>query len=308
MTHLSSVNTEILEKGLRKVAADQYRDLKKFYPDLCAVMSTQTLHEYDEVYNGLGKFEELTIGEDESPNEDNISALGKVTYTVRDFGKTIRIGKNLFSDNQYKEQVMNPLLKKGKAVGRAANATVETDIANIYNRAFNSSYTGGYDTNELCATDHDVTTGNSTNLLAVAQDFDIDALEDAMEIADLMQNDRGIPIAADYKMISAHPSEKVQVLSTIESELRPETSLNTKNVVTRYGLGTQFNPYYSDEDAWFLHLNDPDENGVKMFEREDLSIWKFEKDDNLRYKVIFTMRYSYGWTDWRYVIGTPGAT
>lgn len=306
--HLSVNNENILEQGLRKVAADQYKDLPKLYTDICAVLSTQMLHEYDDVYGGLGKFEEMGSGENETPNEDNVSELGKVTYTVRDFGKTIYIGKKLFSDNLYKEQVMNTLYKKGLEVARAANAKVETDIANIYNRAFNSSYTGGYDSDTLCATDHTTTSGNTTNQLAVAQDFSVDALEDAIEIARLMETDRGIPVNLQPKKILAYPGDEGAVLTALESQKRPGVANNDVNWITKFGLTAQFNPYLTDTDAWFLLLEDPFENGVKMFWRENLDIWKREKDDALRYKIIFTMRYSYGWTDWRTVIGTPGAS
>lgn len=303
--HLSVNNENILNEGLRKVAVDEYDKYPKQFTSICTVESTSKKYEYDDVYNGLGRFEETSENEDAS--EDNIAELGKVTYTVRDFAKKLYIGKDLFEDELY--AVHKPLYKKGAEVAFAAAETQELDVANIYNRAFNSSYTSGYNAEVLCESGHESTTGtDQSNILATAQDFSVDALVDAIEQAALTKNDRGLPVYMKPKMILAYPGEMDAVWTTLESKLRPDVSTNNTNWITKYNLEAQFNPRLTDTDAWFLLLEDPMGAGVKMFQRENLNIWKNEKDDRLRYKIIFSMRYSLGWTDWRYVIGTPGAS
>lgn len=303
-THLSVNNENILNEGLLKVAVDEYVKYPKQFSEICMVESSTKKYEYEDVYNGLGRFTETD--ENEDADEDNIEELGKVTYTVRDFSKKIFIGADLFADELY--DVHKPLYKKGAAVAFAAAETQELDIANIYNRAF-ATYTGGYNAEVLCESGHESTTGtDQSNILAVAQDFSVDALVDAIELAALTKNDRGLPVYMTPKMILAYPGEMDAVITTLESELRPDVSTNNKNWVTKFNLATQFNPRLTDTDAWFLILEDRFGNGVKMFERQGLGIWKSEKDDRRRYKIIFDMRYSYGWTDWRYVIGTPGAS
>ena len=62
----------------------------------------------------------------------------------------------------------------------------------------------------------------------------------------------------------------------------------------------------SDSDAWYVKTDVPD--GLKMFQRTAMK--KGMEGDfetgNIRYKV--RERYSFGWTDWRGVFGSEGAS
>jgi hypothetical protein len=55
--------------------------------------------------------------------------------------------------------------------------TKENVAANVYNRAFNTSYTGG-DGKALLVTDHPSLSGNQSNTLATAADMSEASLED----------------------------------------------------------------------------------------------------------------------------------
>jgi len=63
--------------------------------------------------------------------------------------------------------------------------------------------------------------------------------------------------------------------------------------------------YLTDNDAWFIKTEVP--NGLKQFVRAPIKT-AMEGDfetGNVRYKA--RERYSFGWSDWRGVFGSPGA-
>ena len=69
--------------------------------------------------------------------------------------------------------------------------------------------------------------------------------------------------------------------------------------------GYSINHYLTDSDAWFLTTDVP--NGLKHFVRTPVSSGMegdFESG-NVRYKA--RERYSFGFSDWRGIYGSPGA-
>ena len=82
------------------------------------------------------------------------------------------------------EERINNLYKKlanarAKSLGFSMRQTKENVAANVYNRATNSSYTGG-DGQVLCCTTHPSNAGNQSNILSPAADISENALEDLM--------------------------------------------------------------------------------------------------------------------------------
>ena len=89
---------------------------------------------------------------------------------------------------------------------------------------------------------------------------------------------------------------------------RVGTADNDINALVSKGMipqGYVVNNFLTDTDAWFLKTDAP--NGMKMFTRAPIST-AMEGDfdtGNVRYKA--RERYSFGWSDWRGIFGTPGA-
>jgi phage major head subunit gpT-like protein len=91
--------------------------------------------------------------------------------------------------------------RKAQGLAFSMRQTKEIVAANIYNRAFNSSYTGG-DGKELLATDHPLFAGGTfANELATAADLSEAAVEQAhIDIAGFV-NDRGLLISVRPKTL-----------------------------------------------------------------------------------------------------------
>ena len=94
----------------------------------------------------------------------------------------------------------------------------------------------------------------------------------------------------------------------MKSAGRVETADNDINAVKSMGMipeGYAVNNYLTDTDAWFIKTDVP--NGMKHFQRAAVAT-SMEGDfetGNVKYKA--RERYSFGWSDWRGIFGSPGA-
>ena len=184
-------------------------------------------------------------------------------------------------------------------------AAKQTKGANVYNRAFNASYTGG-DGVVLCSTAHPLQDGSTlSNRFTTAAELSETSLEDALiQIAGLT-DDRGIPVALQAKSMHI-PRQLVFVAERLmASPYRVGTADNDVNAVVSKGMipeGYFTNHRFTNAKHWFLRTDVP--NGMKHFNRTPVST-AMEGDfetGNVRYKS--RERYSFGWSDWRAVFGT----
>ncbi len=155
-----------------------------------------------------------------------------------------------------------------KALARSMANTKQVKAAAVLNNAFSSSSAGG-DGKELCATDHPIVAGTDRNELSTAADLNETSLEQSLIDIAAFTDERGLKIAAR----------------------------GVKSYVV--------NNYLTDTDAFFIKTDVP--NGLKHFVRSPLKT-AMEGDfttGNVRYKA--RERYSFGFSDWRGIFGSPGA-
>lgn len=206
------------------------------------------------------------------------------------------------ADNLYSEVSM----ARASSLAFSMAQTRENVGANVYNRAFNSSYTGG-DGKELCATDHGSLTGNQSNELATAADLSEASLEDlTIQIMDAV-NSRGLKISLQPKSLIVPTALVYDAQRILESTLRVGTADNDVNALKSMGIIPEIvvNNYLTDSDAWFIRTNAP--SGLCWFDREPVQFTKDEDFDTDNAKAKAYMRFVPFWGDWRGVYGTPGA-
>jgi len=213
------------------------------------------------------------------------------------------ITREMVDDDQY--AVVGQ--RKAQGLAFSMRQTKEIVAANVYNRAFNSSYVGG-DGKELLATDHPLFAGGTwSNELATAADLSEAALEQAhIDIAGFT-NDRGLLIAVKPKTLIVPRQLMFEAKRILAPDGRPGTDTNDVNAMKAMGLVPEVvvNHYLTDTDAWFLRTNAP--HGMKHWERR-ADAFDMDNDfdtENAKYKA--TARYSFGWTDPRGLFGSPGA-
>jgi hypothetical protein len=288
--------------GINAWYGKAYEDYPVEYTDLFDTFQSSKAYEEDVMVSSFGlapvKNEGAAIQYD-SEQQGFISRYSHVTYALG-----FIITREMFDDDQY--DIVGQ--RRAQALARSMRQTKETVAANVYNRAFNSSYTGG-DGKELCATDHpNVAGGTWANELTTAADLSEASLEQA--VIDMMSwtDDRGLLIAAMPEKLII-PSELVfEAERILESPLRVGTADNDANALKNLGKfrgGVTVNHYLTDADAWFIRTNIS--NGMKHFERKADSFAEDNDFDTDNAKFKASARYSFGWSDPRGIFGSPGA-
>lgn len=222
-------------------------------------------------------------------------------YTHVVYGLGYIVTQEELEDNQYEELSR----KRIRGLTFSHRQSEEIVHANIFNRAFSSSYTGG-DAKELIATDHPTLNGSQSNELAVAADFSEAALEDILIQIRQAKNDRGLRIALQPQKLVIPNSLMFDAERVLKSELRSGTANNDMNAVRgKLPGGIVVNDYFTDTDAWFVLTDCP--NGLMHFTRRPMKFTQDNDFDTENAKAKSTHRYSVGWTDWRAAYGSEGA-
>ena len=229
------------------------------------------------------------------------------TYTARYTNETIALAFAL-TEEAVEDNLYDKLSTRyTKALARSMANTKQVKAANILNRAFNASFLGG-DSKELCATDHPTLSGTQKNELTTAADLNETSLEQMLiDIAD-MKDERGLKIALRGMKMIIPVNLQFVAERLMKSAGRVGTADNDINAIKNMGMvpeGYVVNNFLTDTDAFFIKTDAP--NGLKHFVRAPIRT-AMEGDfdtGNVRYKA--RERYSYGWSDWRGIFGSPGA-
>ena len=229
------------------------------------------------------------------------------TYTARYTHETIALAFSL-TEEAVEDNLYDKLSTRyTKALARSMANTKQVKAANVLNRAFNNSYLGG-DDKELCATDHPTLSGDQKNELSTAADLNETSLEQMLiDIAD-MKDERGMKIALRGMKMIIPVNLQFVAERLMKSAGRVGTADNDINAIKSMGMvpeGYVVNNFLTDTDAFFIKTDAP--NGLKHFVRAPIRT-AMEGDfdtGNVRYKA--RERYSFGWSDWRGIFGSPGA-
>ena len=134
------------------------------------------------------------------------------------------------------------------------------------------------------------------------------SLEQAViDIADF-KDERGIKVNAQARKLIIPPALQFVADRLMGTPGRVGTSDNDINAIRNMGMvseGYTVNHYLTDTDAFFIKTDVP--NGLKHFVRTPVQT-SMEGDfetGNVRYKA--RERYSFGFSDWRGIFGSPGA-
>lgn len=287
--------------GLNKVFTEKYSEHPLELSNLFDTYNSDKAFEEDLGMSGFGQAS--VIEEGAGVTYDSMQQGFLTRYTNIKYGTGFIVTSEAIDDNQYTEIA----LKRAAELAPSVKDTQETVAANVYNRAFNSSYTGG-DAKELCATDHpNVAGGTYANELSTAADLSEASLEQA--VIDIMKftNDRGLKIAVMPVSLIIPVDLWAEAERILKSPLQSGNSNNDINALKMAGYIPKIvlNHYLTDTDAWFIRTNVPD--GLRRFVRKPVT---FSEDndfdsDNLKFKVVY--REAYGWSRPKSLFGSPGA-
>ena len=229
-------------------------------------------------------------------------------YNHVTYGLGFIVTREAFDDDMYDVVAK----KKAQSLAFSMRQTKEIIGANVYNRAFNTSYLGGDGATLVAcaaggsASAPNISGGTYTNGPSAAVDLSEAALEQAcIDIAGFT-NDRGLKIAVRPQKLIIPKELMFEADRILKTDGRVGTDLNDLNAIKARGLIPQVivNHYLTDTDAWFILTDVRD--GLKYFERRGDEFTMDEDFDTENAKYKATARYSFGWTDRRGIYASPG--
>ena len=197
--------------------------------------------------------------------------------------------------------------RRASALAMSFRQTKENIGANIYNRAFNSTYTGG-DAVSLCSTAHPNTTGGTwANKPSIDSDLSEASLEDATIALMGYTNDRGLLINVMPRSLIIARQNWYNANRILHSVYTPGSANNDINVLKATNAlpeGIVMNHYLTSAGAWFLRTNIME--GMKYYSRVGIEFDQDNDFDTMNAKAKGYERYSFGWTDPRAIFGVNG--
>jgi len=290
-----------LEPGLNALFGLEYKRYENQHAEIYVQESSDRAFEEEVMLSGFANADVKAEGQGISYDE------AQETFTARYTNETIALAfaitEEAMEDNLY-DRISS---RYTKALARSMANAKQVKAANVLNRAFNSSYTGG-DGLELCSTAHVIVAGTEQNELSTAADLNETSLEQAMIDIAALTDERGLKIAAQGRKMVVPSALQFTAERLMKSVGRVGTADNDINAIKNMGMvpqGYVVNHYLTDTDAFFIKTDVP--NGLKHFTRAPIKT-AMEGDfetGNVRYKA--RERYSFGWSDWRGIFGSPGA-
>ena len=219
---------------------------------------------------------------------------GAITrYIPRKFGGILQITEELDEDGKYNDQYVNAAARLKRAVYK----TLETDCANVINRATSSSYVGG-DGLSLASSSHTLPGGGGTfsNTLAVAFSPSRAAMIVVRNNLAVLPGHDGIVEGYEPKSVVFHPTQWGVWMGILGSANVPESPNNEVNVVkTEMGIKPIECKFLTSTTNWSVVTNA--KRGLILFWRRKpkARTWYDEAMEIINYGI--SARWARGWTD-----------
>ena len=289
-----------LEPGLNALFGLEYKNYANEHAEIFDTENSDRAFEEEVMLSGFANAPVKAEGTGVS--FDNAQETFTARYTHETLALAFAITEEAIEDNLYDRLAS----RYTKALARSMANTKQVKAAKVLNNGFGTA--DGGDGKELLATDHPIVSGTEQNELTTAADLNETSLEQALIDIAALTDERGLKIAAKGMKLIVPSALQFTAERLMKSTQRVGTADNDINAVVSMGMipqGYTVNHYLTDTDAWFIKTDVP--NGLKHFVRAPLKT-AMEGDfttGNVRYKA--RERYSFGFSDWRGIFGSPGA-
>ena len=291
-----------LEPGLNALFGLEYDQYEDEHTMIFDTESSDRAFEEEVMLSG---FQEAPVKPEGAPvTYDTAQESWTARYTHETIALAFALTEEAMEDNLYD----SISARYTKALARSMNQTKQVKAANILNNGFSTTYPGG-DGKPLLTTDHPTITGGDVkNEPSTAADLNETSLENALIDIAAFVDERGLKVNVKARRLIVPPALQFVADRILNTPGRVGTADNDINAVRNMSAvpdGYAVNHYLTDTDAFFLRTDA--RNGLKHFVRTPVSTGMegdFESG-NVRYKA--RERYSFGWSDWRGIYGSPGA-
>jgi phage major head subunit gpT-like protein len=291
-----------LEPGLNALFGLEYKQYENQTADIYTTESSDRAFEEEVMLSGFAQAQVKPEGG--GVVYDNAQETFTARYTNETIALAFAITEEAIEDNLYDRLAS----RYTKALARSMAQTKQVKAVNPLNNGMpGGTFTSG-DGVTLFNTAHPTIAGTFSNTLATAADLNETSLEQSLIDIAALTDERGLKIAAKGMKMIVPSALQFTAERLMKSTQRVGTADNDINAVVSMGMipqGYAVNHYLTDTDAWFIKTDVP--NGLKHFVRAPLKT-AMEGDfttGNVRYKA--RERYSFGFSDWRGIFGSPGA-
>lgn len=224
----------------------------------------------------------------------------KATYTHVEYPVDFSIESKTIADADF-----NSVFRTTDRIGDSAFLFRETKAASVFNNAFSASFTGA-DGVALCSDAHPA----SPQKTGVTQDNNLALalskanLRTAREAMMAFTDDNGNKVAVVPNLLLVPPALEDDAIEIVNSIQDPDTANNTVNPM--FGrFRVQPWHYLTDSNAWFLIDEMRMRQSLDWFDRVPFSVKLRDGDDRtIRSWWRAYQRFSFGWSDWKWVIGS----
>ncbi len=289
---------ELLEPGLREIFEVQ-REALAATSRIPMLFNVITSTKASESFLGAGGMNDWSEYKGVIPYDD-LDQLYKTTLTHKEYAKGFTVERKLVDDDQYGLITPQP-----RQLALTAMRTREKHAASIFNNAFNSSYVGG-DAVALCSASHplapthagDVQSNVGTSALSAS------AVVATRQLMRAFTDDRSeiMPVNPDTLLVPPELEETAAIITKTQGKVgSADNDINfagslVKNVIVW--------DYLTDANNWFLIDSAMAKQHLLWIDRVPL---EFALDPSASYQLTARyrgyMRYSYGWSDYRWVYG-----
>ena len=304
-THVSENFGKLLYPGLRKIFFETYDEIPEQFPRIFHVETSNSATETD---YGMGAFGDWTERADElSPVAyAKIKEGGEVVYRHKAFTKGFMISRELNDDEKYGQ-----MKKMAKALARAGRAKVEKDAITVLTKGFKNDEGAfkGRDGKELFHDQHTLVDSSKTCSNLMTGPLNEVNLKKAIQMMASQLDEAGNLIQMKATKLIVPPALEDTALRLLHSSQLPGTELNDTNEYLKNRLQVVVMDYLGataggSDTAWFLQ--DGTRHELNFFWRVKPEFKNEEDFDTFVAKYRGYMRYSYGFSDWRGMVGSKG--
>ena len=292
-----------LEPGLNALFGLEYKRYDQEHKEIYVTESSDRAFEEEVMLSGFANA--YVKPEGSAVAYDNAQETFTARYTNETVALAFALTEEAMEDNLYDRLAS----RYTKALARSMSNAKQIKAVVPLNQGLPT--TDNFDSGDavsLFNTSHPCIGPTFQNTLSTQSDINETSLEQAMIDIAALTDERGLKIAAQGRKMIVPSALQFTAERLLKSVGRTGTADNDISAVVSMNVipqGYVVNHYLTDTDAWFIKTDVP--NGLKHFVRAPIKT-AMEGDfetGNVRYKA--RERYSFGWSDWRGVFGSPGA-
>lgn len=264
------------------------------------VKGTERMYHEVPVLAGFGLAPEIPDGRPVTYQQSGTLFIKRYVYKV--YGTAFALTKILVQDGDH-IKIGSIFAKQG---AQAMIETMETNAANIINRAYNASYVGG-DNVALGSASHPIVGGTFSNILATPAALSQTSLEQLLTQITKAVDNNGKKIRLEKKKLVVSAENEYQAEVITKSVLRSGVANNDINPIKSKGLlagGVALMTRMTSATQWGVLTNAQEGMQYVWRQKQEKRMEGDFETNSMRY--AFDERYDFGWVNPRAFFSTAG--